>query len=115
MNYCIVYKTDEYRDLVIENLKCFGKFDNIHLDKCSHSHNIYQQGNHYRFIKFSNINDNERGQKYHHIILEEGAFDLLTNEQVHLLKTSDSSRYIFERSRLLIEDRLFRMMSEKSS
>lgn len=94
MNYLIVYKTDEYRDSVIDHLLTCSSYES-RVEKNCNGCLLRQRDNEFRFMRYDNYSENTRGFKHHHLILEDDVIDLLTEKQLQVIMMSDATRYIF--------------------
>ena len=83
MRYQIVYKTEEYRDKVIEAIGCAENI--LKRNDYGSETVVYSNGNYFRFIRCDMNDDSVRGQRFHHIILEKGCYDLMTEYQLMLV------------------------------
>lgn len=86
MTILILYKTKEFADGIIEDLTRWRSDIRVcnSLSRCT----ISSQEICHRIVKYSDFNVNERGTKHNAIYLEDGVYELLTQEQLMRLRMS---------------------------
>ena len=102
MTVLIIYKTREFADRMTDILTRWRKDIRVHNESSSKC-TISSRENTHKIVKYDAYNEGERGAKYDAIYLEDGAYEMLTQEQLMRLRMSYAIPYTYGNVKTLRE------------